>query len=261
MLNTVVGEKGIWDKYALEFNGSDEYLDCGTTFQNTMRNDDGFTISMWIRPHDGQPSSVQSIFGVKADSNNRADIQIGTSGQSILDFEANGDDQELTSVSSGWSNGTLNGWTHYCMTSNSDSNASSQVTRWHRNGSLVHSMTLNGVTQANRQNWTSVIPFFLGARNDEGDADQFFDGEIAEFAVYDRYIISGDLWTFYEDGNMHNHLTGPYKDNLVCWWRMGDGDENGTGTTIYDMSGNGNHATMVGMDSSNFNYMEGRPNL
>jgi hypothetical protein len=32
--------------------------------------------------------------------------------------------------------------------------------------------------------------------------------------------------------------------NCVGWWRMGAGTENGTGTTIYDMSTNSNNGTL-----------------
>ena len=42
---------------------------------------------------------------------------------------------------------------------------------------------------------------------------------------------------------------------------MGDGTEQGAGNIIYDMSGNGHNATMVGMDDSNYVYMEGNIDL
>ena len=34
--------------------------------------------------------------------------------------------------------------------------------------------------------------------------------------------------------------------NCVGWWRMGAGTEDGSGTTIYDMSTNSNNGTLSG---------------
>jgi hypothetical protein len=37
--------------------------------------------------------------------------------------------------------------------------------------------------------------------------------------------------------------------NPVGWWRMGDGTEAGSGTTVYDMSSNSNNGTLNNMAS------------
>ena len=37
--------------------------------------------------------------------------------------------------------------------------------------------------------------------------------------------------------------------NLRGWWRMGDGIENGSGLTIYDMSANSNNGSMENMEN------------
>ena len=41
--------------YALDFNGTADYVDCNQTFQATAR--DSFSISCWVKPDDGQQYS------------------------------------------------------------------------------------------------------------------------------------------------------------------------------------------------------------
>ena len=79
-----------------------------------------------------------------------------------------------------------------------------------------------------------------------------FVGKISEIAFYDTALTASQVKTLYNGREPYNHKEGIATGNLKAWWRMGDGIENGAGTTIYDMSVNTNNGTMTNMAANDF---------
>ena len=75
---------------------------------------------------------------------------------------------------------------------------------------------------------------------------------MSDLAMYDTVLTAGQITTIYNGRAPYNHKTGVASANLFGWWRMGDGVENATGTTIYDASTNSNNGTMTNMDAADF---------
>ena len=69
---------------------------------------------------------------------------------------------------------------------------------------------------------------------------------------YDTGLSSSQIQTIYDGGDSYRYNTGVANANLQGWWRMGDGVENGTGSTIYDASSNSNDGTMTNMEAADF---------
>tara|TARA_R100000808_G_C2143353_1_gene151131 strand:- start:1358 stop:2422 length:1065 start_codon:yes stop_codon:yes gene_type:complete len=69
----------------------------------------------------------------------------------------------------------------------------------------------------------------------------FFNGHIDEAAIFNSALSASDVVSIYNNGNPAD--LSSY--NPVGWWRMGDGTEAGSGTTVYDMSSNSNNATLT----------------
>ena len=88
----------------------------------------------------------------------------------------------------------------------------------------------------------------IGRSNDANE----FEGSISEFAVYDIMLTQSQVQTLYNGREPYNHKEGVASGNLQAWYRMGDGLENNSGTTIYDMSDNSNNGTMTNMAASDF---------
>ena len=84
------------------------------------------------------------------------------------------------------------------------------------------------------------------------DGTNHFAGNISEFAWYDTMLTDGQIKTIYNSREPYNNKEGVASSNLQGWWRMGDGLERGSGTTIYDMSDNSNNGTMTNMDAVDF---------
>lgn len=62
-----------------------------------------------------------------------------------------------------------------------------------------------------------------------------------ELAFFDSALSTSDITSIYNSG-APNDISSL---SPVGWWRMGDGTEEGAGTTVYDMSSNSNDGTLV----------------
>jgi hypothetical protein len=76
----------------------------------------------------------------------------------------------------------------------------------------------------------------------QATASRHFEGYIDEVSLFNTALDSANIQAMYNAGspinlnsNVNNYQSA---SNLVAWWRMGDGTEAGSGTTIYDMSTN-----------------------
>ena len=70
------------------------------------------------------------------------------------------------------------------------------------------------------------------------------DGKLNDLAIYNAELTQAQAISLYNGREPYNHKEGPMSKNLIHWWRFGDGTENGSGTTMYDMAGSLN-ATLV----------------
>ncbi|MHC4075761.1 MAG: hypothetical protein ACYSRZ_05030, partial [Planctomycetota bacterium] len=66
---------------------------------------------------------------------------------------------------------------------------------------------------------------------------EFFDGIIDEVAIYNRALSAEDVQKI-----MYRKLTGD-EEGLVGYWDFDEGE----GTDVYDLSGNGNDGTVLGV--------------
>ena len=62
-----------------------------------------------------------------------------------------------------------------------------------------------------------------------------------EFSILDSALSASQVSDIYNSGVPIDIESL----NPVGWWRMGDGTEAGSGTTVYDMSDNSNNATLT----------------
>lgn len=76
-------------------------------------------------------------------------------------------------------------------------------------------------------------------------------GDISEIAIYNKELTQDEVTSIYNLRQPYNHKKGSISDNLIHWWRMGDGDENASQTVVYDMAGSVN-ARMDGLSTVNY---------
>lgn len=125
---------------------------------------------------------------------------------------------------------SLNTWYHVAAT------VTTGETKLYINGSLdtTGSNTLNSFTYGK----THVGELYYSTTT----AARHFAGNIDELALFNSVLTASEILQIYNGGDPIdlNSDTGNYSSsaNLKAWWRMGDGTEAGSGTTIYDMSTN-----------------------
>jgi hypothetical protein len=216
------------NQYSVSFDGTDDMI---TIPQGTFNLGTGnWTFSFWFRPT-GITSTSETIFMVK-----------GTSGKYLAGFIQSG-----AFMLSDWNNTTLsysttladNTWYHGAYIKNGS-------------GSTDLHLYLNGtkVLEGNHPNTSDygndTATTRIGEIQTIGSYSFPFQGQIDEFAFWNSALSASNISTL--RGGASAGTLGVPADisslNPVGWWRMGDGTEAGSGTTVYDMSVNSNNGTL-----------------
>jgi hypothetical protein len=236
---------------SVDFDGSDDRMNTGAHFSAVF--DGSFTLSAWVKPDDGRPDSAnEMIMGVKDNTGNcRISFLLKTNGNIIFTYDSN-DADALTDCESSavWSDGEST-WKHLVLTMNAT------------NGAMVIYANAVSVGTETEDEYDDISSFsasqslYIGSRNNAGSQDLGWAGLIDEVGIWNVALSAGQVSDIYNGGKPHD-LTTPLgeglsdysttnaRTNLQAYYRMGDGTENGSGTTVYDMSANSNNGTLVG---------------
>ena len=63
---TMSGGSSFQNSKSLSFDGTNDYVSVGSTFNSTFQGD--HSISLWVKPADGQPSATNILSGYKNSS-------------------------------------------------------------------------------------------------------------------------------------------------------------------------------------------------
>ena len=96
------------------------------------------------------------------------------------------------------------------------------------NGSLVGQTAYSGGTT------NPAVDVMIGA----DAAGEYWAGAIADVRIYNTALTASQIQQIYNNGAVLS-TSGPASSNLVGWWKLNEG----TGTTAFDSSGNGNNGT------------------
>ena len=197
------------DEYSLAFDGTNDYVDCGSDSTLDFGTGD-FAISSWFmiggytadgrllskfaNPGDGNTGYIINA----STTNNKARFKLYDGGKTDLDIFS---DSALS----------LNTWHHMVCTRDS----------------ATMKMYINGSLQTDTEDATGY-----DLDNTDGLAlvGANFDGNISDVAIYNSALSSSQVKTIYNGREPYNHKEGVAVSNLVAWWRMGDGaldDRNG----------------------------------
>jgi hypothetical protein len=223
--------------YSLNFDGTDDYLTTSTVVTPSATSG---TISAWIKIPTSAGSALSPIMSW-------TDININTTTVKPMFVYRQGklrfyfQDGATTHIVEGSSTGLNdNVWHHVAVTSDGSSYSI------YLDGSAEILTVISG---SNSGDWVGDISggtlsdTDIGAsrRNPIVGGSAYAVGNIDEVAVWDSALSSSQISTIYNSGTPGNLLSLSPK----AWWRMGDGAEANSGTTIYDMSSFSNNMTMV----------------
>jgi len=238
--------------YSLNFDGTDDYL-TGSPVTPTAQQG---TISAWIKTsatqNGGPIFSWSNLDFNPPSSTTKPQFMIRSTGELDFLYQQQHSGSEVNRIRS---TSTVNdgNWHHVAVTSNGSSWA------FYIDGSAASFTVPSG---SNTGQWVgdiyNVNPAFVafsdigaGRRNPAMGSNGYFQGKIDEVAVWDSALSAAQITNIYKgESNGGSGGTNRTPGNLLsfspkAWWRMGDGLEANSGTTIYDMSNFSNDMTMV----------------
>ena len=255
-ITTSSGDK-IRDQFSLTFDGTDDFVACGSASELDVGTSE-FSVSAWFKitadAHGTVVSKGDNFSGAPYNTHGWAIGFLATSDRIYFDVYAGTDGGSPEDVRlATFASITLNVWNH-CVCTRTTSGADS-----------VYSLYLNGVlavanTAEDGGDYDALAAD--GTISDAGNNLEIgrssrggsipFTGPISDVAFYKTGLTASQVKTLYNGREPYNHKEGIASDDLKGWWRLGDGTENGDGTTIYDMSGEGNDGTMTNMAADDF---------
>jgi hypothetical protein len=214
---------------AISFDGTDEYVT--VQYNSALDISTAITVEAWVKYRSqgeiggaGRTYSVISYKGypwtwLLEDQGGQFNFRISTTSVSDSDIASN------------YYHG-LNNWDHVVCTYNGATQAI------YVNGILQNSKSLTGTID------TSATTIELGTY---GTGDYSLNGWLANHRIYNRALSAAEIQQNYQAEQYRFETPqGLVTNGLVLYWDAGNLDSYpGTGTTIYDLSGNGNNGSLV----------------
>jgi hypothetical protein len=231
---------------ALDFDGSNDYVELGNVSALNFERTDSFSIGTWIKTTG--VTSDQIIFSKQdnsGDVSNRGyvfhtDVS-GTNARIGLDLVSTWS-TNVIEVRSNTTTGTIisdNEW-HYVVVTYDGSSSASGV-NFYVDGTIEPMETVKDTLSATTQTSESVQ---ISGR--EG-SNIVFNGSIDDVRIYNRALSASEITNLYNSQKKSFPTVSKptLSDGLVGYWNF---DTGAGGSTVYDMSTSTNHGAMVNMD-------------
>lgn len=184
---------------ALDFDGTNDYIDTGQTFQSTFRN--SFSIAFWCKPDDGQPAALDLVCGAHQGSY-YVYPRFGTNGVIGISYRDGTTTVLAQTASACFSNGAES-WRHVAFVVDNDRK---QIDIYFDGAKKALDSTYSGsLAGVDMSKYTSTSNFYIGALNSAGTASDFYAGGIYGFRLYNRAISAEEvnvLYHKYADGTL-----------------------------------------------------------
>jgi hypothetical protein len=188
---------------SLLFNGTSDYINTNSTFQNFFSSD--FTVSMWVRPTDGQPAIDNPLCG--ADNfpiTNGFYFEIIPSGRIQMDYLCNSNDMGTITTGVLFHNGQET--FHHVVVGVRQNGSSVSATCYFDN---VNQNLTTPTNSCIMSTFTNIYNLFLGAIDDQGGADSFFKGLMDDVCFFNKALSADEIAFLYNNGNGTEDLLSP----------------------------------------------------
>ena len=228
--------------YSVSFDGSNDYIDTGSTFQSTIRG--GFTYSFWMK-WSSLGTGAYAPFGSWDDSADQNTVYISNpASNGTLNYRLEFGSPKITLTGAPTGGWNTSDWFHIAMSVQQD--GSNVAGKLYINGVKK----IEGSAAGALNSYTSSRSIYIGARNRTNGSNIYFPGLIDEVAIFGSALsdggvsngqtAGGDIATLYNSGVPDDISSF----SPVAHYRMGDNDS-GTGTTITDQGSGGNDGTLT----------------
>ena len=227
----------------------------------------GFTVSYWIKP--AQIGGFLKALGRRSETDGRFefglrnddDVHVGIGATVKMENNRNAGVEDGTTTNTGHGMEKDN-WYHWVVTYGGDDGAGISGDRYvriwingkeiYKDGAASGTGNENGMGTANwRNDDTNTVNaasnLYFGARAAFQDLDtpytQGWACSLSEIAIYNTEIDEDGTFAnaIYNAGFGYDHRNNSNVSNLVGYWKLNEG----SGTTVKDLSGNGNHGTLT----------------
>jgi len=193
-----------YSKYAMNFDGTNDYIDCGATVQQPTTN---YSVSYWVK-FDSVVGNVGIVGNFKTGVNPQVGFALTLSSGLNFEFWADG----TANTSGGLVRGTSipNSSTWYNVLGTYDGS----LVKIYVNNVLENSVSYSATPNVTDQNL--VIGRWYG-----NYSDYYTDGSISNVSVWNTALTSSQVREIYNEGlpsNLNNHSA---YSNLVSWWQLG----------------------------------------
>lgn len=222
----------------LMFDGTDDHVDTGDAFESTLQG--SFSISLWIKPEDGQPGSSKYIYGsydVAVD--NLIQLYINVNGRIGLEYISGGNLASALSAVFFTDGPQLQ--THIMIVGDATIVGAEGLKIYLNN-------TKNGVGNTAGVifgDFTISHNLYLGARNQFGSDNSNIACQLSDIRIFNRALSSEEVTQIYRGQTITSGLVARYPMQ-----------EGGLSGKAYDVSGNNNHGTLT-----NFTLSDGWANV
>ena len=208
------------NKYSLLFDGTNDYLDIGSL--SALSSASSFSVSFWFKNNGNFSGNVFGGWG--SSSNNNIGLNPNYTGNIFYFVVRAGSAAGSLSVSSLGTYAPSNNWNHFVCTFDGGD----------------RKIFINGTQRASD---TGVAPSTTSSSAGDNVAigrreTYYAKGYIDEVALYSSSLSQSEVTDIYNSGTPDDRSND---SNLLGYWRM----EEGSGTTVADLSGNSNTATLT----------------
>ena len=239
---------------SIVFDGTDDFANFGSTGLDFGTGN--FNVSCWIKTSNQSSSDYMGVVS-KYDNATNTGLWIQLTPTNRY-------------VGFGWDGGT------YLISTTSVNNGAWRHISCQRTGATTAEIYVDGVLVSSgagaNTNSNTTVQLDIGRINISG---RYFDGTVANTKIYNKALSASEILQNYQaEQYRFEGPAGPVTNGLLLYWDAGNLDSYpGTGTTIYDLSGNGNNGTLVngvGYNQTNGgvlvfdgidDYVAGGPNL
>tara|TARA_R100001082_G_scaffold107809_1_gene82199 strand:- start:1255 stop:2022 length:768 start_codon:yes stop_codon:yes gene_type:complete len=231
---------------ALNFDGTDDYVEI-SDFTYATTGD--FTISFWVNRNTSWDENNTGLFAQSANKSNT--FYIGTlltgvnSGRLAL-FAAVGGSNTIDLRTTDHDMST-NTWYHVAAVVDRSSASNS---KFYIDGEPV---SMN--TQTIADTTTSIDQSANMRIGNNSASASYFRAAFKDFMIHSAALSQKHIKKIFQHKGRKRLLSTPQiKNNLELYLPLGDGTEAGSGSTVYDMSGNGRNGTITGAQFLNWVY-------
>ena len=222
----------VFSPYALEFDGTNDYIDCGNN--SSLQITQNITISVWFKIDNSSSGTYGNII-TKWISGDKAWSSYVTKSTGILSFWISSNGSTQTKINSTTSVNDGN-WHHFVGTNDGSNN------RLYIDGVLEDTGTTGNI-------YNSTQNVLIGKTNQNSF---LFSGAISNVSIWNAALTDGTGGTpnqiseLYNSGKPSDLNTHSAASNLVSWWQLGANSSFNSQWTVLDEVGT-NNGTSNGM--------------